>query len=219
MNSKQALAWPAAVLAAALVACSTNPVTGEKDLILVGEGTELSIGEKNYAPMRQAEGGDYLMDPGLTSYVQRVGNRLAAVSDRKLPYEFVVLNNTIPNAWALPGGKIAVNRGLLTQLRSESELAAVLESRDRSCGGTAFGAANEPRHVAAGRIAGGAGGRQRQRLRQPLHGGRRPRGATRAAAIWTRGRTRGRQVRHRIHDSVRATTRRARCHCRKCSCG
>ena len=118
--------WPVAALAAALVGCSTNPVTGEKELMLVGEGTELSIGEKNYAPMRQAEGGDYSMDPALTSYVQRVGNRLAAVSDRKLPYEFVVLNNTIPNAWALPGGKIALNRGLLMQLKSESELAAVL---------------------------------------------------------------------------------------------
>ena len=94
--------------------------------MLVGEGTELSIGEKNYAPMRQSEGGDYALDPALTNYVQRVGNRLAAVSDRKLPYEFVVLNNTIPNAWALPGGKIAVNRGLLVQLKSESELAAVL---------------------------------------------------------------------------------------------
>jgi predicted Zn-dependent protease len=101
-------------------------VTGEKDLMLVGESTELAIGQKQYAPMRQSEGGDYAMDPALTAYVQRVGNRLAAVSDRKLPYEFAVLNNTIPNAWALPGGKIAVNRGLLMQLRSESELAAVL---------------------------------------------------------------------------------------------
>ncbi len=115
-----------AALAATLAACSTNPVTGEKELMLVGEDTELSIGQKNYAPTRQAEGGDYVIDPKLTSYVQGVGNRLAAVSDRKLPYEFVVLNNTIPNAWALPGGKIAVNRGLLMQLKSESELAAVL---------------------------------------------------------------------------------------------
>ena len=126
MNRKKIRTWPVAALAAAIVGCSTNPVTGEKELMLVGEGTELSIGQKNYAPMRQAEGGDYSMDPALTSYVQRVGNRLAAVSDRKLPYEFVVLNNTIPNAWALPGGKIAVNRGLLMQLKSESELAAVL---------------------------------------------------------------------------------------------
>ena len=94
--------------------------------MLVGEGTELQIGQKNFAPARQAEGGDQRLDPALTTYVQQVGQRLAAVSDRKLPYEFAVLNNSIPNAWALPGGKIAVNRGLLTQLNSESELAAVL---------------------------------------------------------------------------------------------
>jgi predicted Zn-dependent protease len=113
-------------LSASLAACATNPVTGKSDLMLVGESTELDIGQKQYAPMRQSEGGDYVLDPAVTSYVQRVGNRLAAVSDRKLPYEFTVLNNSVPNAWALPGGKIAVNRGLLTELKSESELAAVL---------------------------------------------------------------------------------------------
>lgn len=111
---------------AILVGCATNPVTGKKDLMLVGEDSELSMGQTQYAPMRQSEGGDYVLDPELTTYVQRVGNRLAAVSDRKLPYEFTVLNNSVPNAWALPGGKIAVNRGLLTELKSESELAAVL---------------------------------------------------------------------------------------------
>jgi predicted Zn-dependent protease len=96
---------PAAALAATLAACSTNPVTGKSELMLVGEGTELSIGEKNYAPMRQSEGGDYSLDPALTNYVQRVGNRLAAVSDRKLPYEFVVLNNTIPMPGRCPAEK------------------------------------------------------------------------------------------------------------------
>jgi predicted Zn-dependent protease len=115
------------VLALILLAgCATNPVTGKKDLMLVGEDAELSMGQQQYAPMRQSEGGDYELDPGLTAYVQRVGNRLAAVSDRKLPYEFAVLNSSVPNAWALPGGKIAVNRGLLTELKSEAELAAVL---------------------------------------------------------------------------------------------
>lgn len=126
MNTVTLRLLPAAAFAVVLAACATNPVTGRKNLMLVGEGTELQIGAKNYAPMRQAEGGDYAMDPGLTAYVQQVGQRLAAVSDRKLPYDFAVLNNSIPNAWALPGGKIAVNRGLLTQLKSESELAAVL---------------------------------------------------------------------------------------------
>ncbi|HEY7740539.1 MAG TPA: M48 family metalloprotease [Steroidobacteraceae bacterium] len=124
---RAAYRWSQAAAVAALVAaCATNPVTGEKDLMLVGAGAELEIGRKNYAPMRQAEGGDYAMDPRLTAYVQQVGQRVAAVSPNKLPYEFTVLNNSIPNAWALPGGKIAVNRGLLMQLKSEAELAAVL---------------------------------------------------------------------------------------------
>ena len=88
-------------------------MTGKNELMLVGEGTELSIGEKNYAPMRQSEGGDYSLDPALTNYVQRVGNRLAAVSDRKLPYEFVVLEQHDSECLGIARRKIAVNRGLL----------------------------------------------------------------------------------------------------------
>jgi predicted Zn-dependent protease len=109
-----------------LSACAVNPVTGEKELTLVSEAQELAIGQAEYAPARQAQGGDYVVDPVLTAYVNRVGQRLAAVSDRKLPYEFKVLNSSVPNAWAMPGGKITINRGLLTELKSEAELAAVL---------------------------------------------------------------------------------------------
>ena len=76
--------------------------------------------------MRQSQGGDYVADPKVQDYVRQVGNKLAAVSDRKLPYEFSVVNDSSANAWALPGGKIAIHRGLLTELKSEAELAAVL---------------------------------------------------------------------------------------------
>jgi len=106
--------------------CAVNPVTGERELSIISESQEISIGQKNYGPSRQMQGGDYTVNPELSLYVDTVGQKLARVSDRKLPYEFVVLNNSIPNAWALPGGKIAVNRGLLVELKSESELAAVL---------------------------------------------------------------------------------------------
>ena len=109
-----------------LTGCAVNPVTGKKELSLVSEAQELSIGKQQYAPMRQSQGGDYVVDTALTAYVNQVGQRLAAVSDRKLPYEFHVLNNSVPNAWALPGGKIVLNRGLLIELGSEAELAAVL---------------------------------------------------------------------------------------------
>lgn len=114
------------LILAALAGCSTNPVTGRSEITFVGEDTEIRMGEQNYVPMQQSQGGEYDIDPVLTEYVQGVGQKLSAVSDRPLPYEFVVLNNSVPNAWALPGGKIAINRGLLTELESEAELAAVL---------------------------------------------------------------------------------------------
>jgi len=117
---------PLMVVVGMLTGCATNPVTGKSELSLVSEQQELAIGAQQYAPARQSQGGDFVVDPELTAYVNQVGQRLAAVSDRKLPYEFKVLNNSVPNAWALPGGKISVNRGLLTELKSESELAAVL---------------------------------------------------------------------------------------------
>ena len=109
-----------------LAGCAVNPVTGEHDLILVSSQDELAMGAQNYAPMQQSEGGPYDVDPALTAYVQTVGRRLADASGVALPYEFTILNNSVPNAWALPGGKIAVNRGLLTSLDNEAELAAVL---------------------------------------------------------------------------------------------
>ncbi|NCP03986.1 MAG: M48 family metalloprotease, partial [Deltaproteobacteria bacterium] len=109
-----------------LAGCAVNPVTGKNELSLVSEQQELAIGAQQYDPARQSQGGDYNADPALAAYVSEVGQKLARVSDRKLPYEFKVLNNSVPNAWALPGGKISINRGLLTELKSEAELAAVL---------------------------------------------------------------------------------------------
>ncbi len=106
--------------------CAVNPVTGDREFMLVSGEQEIALGEQNYVPMQQSQGGAYDVDPALTTYVQSVGNSLAAASGIDLPYEFVVLNNSVPNAWALPGGKIAINRGLLTELESEAELAAVL---------------------------------------------------------------------------------------------
>lgn len=107
-------------------ACGINPVTKKREFQFVSEAQEISIGTQNYSPTRQSQGGDYVLDPELTAYIQSVGNKLAAVSDRKLPYEFNVLNDSVPNAWAMPGGKIAFNRGLLYELNSEAELAAVM---------------------------------------------------------------------------------------------
>lgn len=114
------------VLSLALVACTVNPVTGEREISFVTPQQEIAIGDEQYAPSQQMQGGAYTGDPKLTRYVDKVGQRVASASGVSLPYEFVILNNSIPNAWALPGGKIAVNRGLLVALDNEAELAAVL---------------------------------------------------------------------------------------------
>jgi len=109
-----------------LAGCAVNPVTGERDLNFMSEDWERSVGVEQYAPLRQAQGGDFIVDPELTAYVQGIGDNLAAHAKRDLDWEFHVLNDSTPNAWALPGGKIVVNRGLLTEMESEAELAAVL---------------------------------------------------------------------------------------------
>jgi predicted Zn-dependent protease len=126
MRSRQWLVFVAAFGSTVLCGCVINPVTGDRELALVSADQEIAIGEQQYEPSQQMQGGEYSLDTQLTAYVAGVGQRLAAVSDRQLPYEFVVLNSSVPNAWALPGGKIAVNRGLLTELENEAELAAVL---------------------------------------------------------------------------------------------
>ena len=121
-----------AVLLAALFlqlsGCAVNAVTGERNFQLMDSEWEQQVGSQMYAPMKQSQGGDFILDPELTAYVQEVGNSLAERARRKdeLDFEFSVLNDSVPNAWALPGGKIVVNRGLLTELESEAELAAVL---------------------------------------------------------------------------------------------
>ncbi len=117
---------PVLMLTGLITGCAVNPVTGERQFITVSPAQEVAMGEQAYVPTQQSQGGVYDVDPELTEYVQNVGARVAAHAENPLPYEFVILNNSIPNAWALPGGKMAINRGLLTELNSEAELAAVL---------------------------------------------------------------------------------------------
>lgn len=108
------------------IGCAVNPVTGHRELSLLSTADEIEMGERSYVPLQQMNGGQYQVDPKIAKYVSAVGQRVAQHSDRALPYEFVVVNDSTPNAWALPGGKIAIHRGLLVELENEAELAAIL---------------------------------------------------------------------------------------------
>ena len=108
--------------------CAMNPVTGRSGLALysVPESEEVTMGRKAFPETMQRMWGEY-DDSALHAYVESVGQRLARVSHRPgLPYSFRVVNESSPNAFALPGGQIAITRGLLVDLESEAQLAAVL---------------------------------------------------------------------------------------------
>ncbi len=111
----------------AIQSCGVNPATGRKELQLVSDRKEISMGEQNYPYGQQNSGGLFIHDAELSHYVESVGQKLTKFSNRpNLPYEFKIVNHSVPNAWAMPGGKIVINRGLLVHLESEAELAAVL---------------------------------------------------------------------------------------------
>lgn len=105
--------------------CAVNPVTGRQDFVMLSEAQELALG-------RQASGEvesrmPLVADDELQRYVQSVGDLLARHSHRSgLEYRFRVVDSPEINAFALPGGYIYLNRGLLAYLNSEAEMAAVL---------------------------------------------------------------------------------------------
>lgn len=68
-------------------------------------------------------------NPAYTARVQEIGRRVAAVVEADLPdadWEFVVFEDPSINAFAMPGGKIGVNTGLIDLVESDDELAAVM---------------------------------------------------------------------------------------------
>lgn len=110
----------------ACVGCSVNPVTGRRELIFIPESQEISLGTEAVGEFEKEFGGR-APNNQLQDYVQDLGRKLAAVSDRReLPWEFALVNSSTPNAFALPGGKIFVTAGLFTSLGNERQLAAVL---------------------------------------------------------------------------------------------
>jgi predicted Zn-dependent protease len=113
------------ILATAAWGCAVNPATGRSQLMLVSESQEIAMGQ-------QADPGISAMfgiydDAGLQQYVKRLGDSLAATSERpNLPWTFRVVDDPIVNAFALPGGFIYVSRGILAHFNSEAQLVSVL---------------------------------------------------------------------------------------------
>ena len=108
-----------------VISCSVNPVTGERDFVLMSEDAELEMGRSYNSQILQSL--SVYDDTKIQNYVQSIGESLAKISHRSnLIYRFTVLDSPEVNAFALPGGYIFINRGLMAYLSTEEELAAVL---------------------------------------------------------------------------------------------
>ena len=114
-----------ALVLLALAACETVPITGRSQLLLVPEGTEVSMGLDAYQQVLAKS--KVSTDPRLNEQVTRVGRRIAEATGRTdYKWEFKVIEDAQVNAFCLPGGKVAVYTGILPVARDDAGLAAVL---------------------------------------------------------------------------------------------
>jgi predicted Zn-dependent protease len=111
-----------------LAGCVSNPSTGRSQLILFSATEVNAMGEQAKPEVIREFGGEVSSQP-LLVYVDDVGRRLVKHVEpdyRDLQWEFIVLDSDVINAFALPGGKIFITRGLLSGFENEAQVAGVL---------------------------------------------------------------------------------------------
>src|SRR5687768_9576253 len=113
------------LVAAVVVGCATNPVTGRKQFKLVSESELQAMATQQY---QQFLSSNKVVSPSAdrdAEMVRRIGTRLSSAVERYYKqqglseqlqgykWEFNLVNNKDANAWAMPGGKVVVYSGLL----------------------------------------------------------------------------------------------------------
>jgi predicted Zn-dependent protease len=122
----------ASLIATLLFAAATAGATGPGDLPDLGapwdsvlsQSEENQIGRMIVHRLREAD--QLLDDPELSEYIQAVGHRVSAHAEGNARFDFFFVRDPAINAFALPGGYVGVNAGLLLATENESELAGVL---------------------------------------------------------------------------------------------
>lgn len=108
-----------------LAGCRTTPMTGRRQIMLIPEHHEITMGTQGYEEILSVE----KLSPQVThqEMVERVGRRIAAVAGRPdYQWEFKLIESEQMNAFALPGGKVAIYEGILDVCQNEAGLAVVM---------------------------------------------------------------------------------------------
>ena len=105
--------------------CAVNPVTGNRELMLMSEEQEIAMGKQS-DPAVVAQYGLY-QDETLQQFINEKGQMMARISHRPdLNFEFKIVDSPVVNAFALPGGYIYFTRGIMAHFNNEAEFAGVL---------------------------------------------------------------------------------------------
>ena len=113
---------------ASLGGCTTNQTTGRSQFNAMSRDQEIALGAEAKPGLVQEMGGEVARED-VKAYVKEVGMKLAASTEGdnpSLPWEFTLLDSDVINAFALPGGKVFMSRGLATKMKNEAQLASVL---------------------------------------------------------------------------------------------
>ena len=128
MKDKRVFVWVFSfVLIAILVACSTTPITGRRQLNFIGGDQEMQLGLTAFEEIKKET--PISRDPQLNALLQKVGARVASAANEDLPnaqWEFVLFDSEEANAFCLPGGKVGVYTGILPITQNEAGLATVI---------------------------------------------------------------------------------------------
>ncbi len=116
----------ALLLGLMLAACmQTNSITGRNQFITIPAKQDAIMGAQAFAEV--SKNAPVLRKGAMADRVKRIGDRIARISDApNMAWEFVVINEPVLNAWALPGGKIAIYRKMLDSFNTDAEIAAIL---------------------------------------------------------------------------------------------
>lgn len=129
MNQLRTLAARPAITAVLLLVMSAGIADAQTKIKsgfnLFSAEQDVEIGQQSAVQAEQQL--PILNDSSVNAYVSRIGARLAAnTGGAKFPYRFRVVNASDINAFALPGGPIYLNRGVIEQSRNEGEVAGVI---------------------------------------------------------------------------------------------
>ena len=112
-------------VAVSATGCRSVPYTGRSQLMMSSEATENQMGEEAWQEMCKTT--KETRNPAMNSALNRVGKNIAAAAEKpEYNWEFKVFEVKEPNAFCLPGGKVAATTGIFPYFANDAEMAAVV---------------------------------------------------------------------------------------------